>query len=162
VYSAKTICVCNVYNSSTMEEHPDSVSARVSRGTARRIKKNVDNADKSKSDIVRELIQHGFTGRQLQTNLRNLLLYDADAVGKMFDCVRSIEEDNSEVPENITGFFKDAIKESFEGFDELEYIDLEEMEPDEKRAVLSVKEGIATDEEFEIFLDVAKREVQRT
>ena len=35
-----------------------------------------------------------------------------------------------------------------------------ELNPDEKRAVLSVKEGVATDEEFEIFIDVAKRELE--
>lgn len=147
---------------STMVRHTESVSARVSRETAKKIQKGVDNTGKSQSEIVRELLQHGFTGKGLEDNLRTLLLRDVDAVGKLFDCIQSIEEDNSEVPDQVINFFKDAIKESFEGFDELEFIDLEELEPDKKRSVLSVKEGIATDEEFEIFLDVAKREVQRT
>jgi len=38
---------------------------------------------------------------------------------------------------------------------------MDELDPDEKRAILSMKEGIATDEEFEIFLNVAKREIER-
>lgn len=144
-----------------MEGHTESVSARVSRETAKKIQKGVDNTERSQSEIVRELLQHGFTGKGLEDNLRTLLLCDVDAVGNIFDCIQSIEEDSPEIPEHVINFFKDVIKESFEEFDQLEVIEMKELEPDEKRAVLSVKEGIATDEEFEIFLDVAKREVQR-
>ena len=140
-----------------MEKHTECVSARVSTETARRIQKGVDNTKKSRSEIVRELLQHGFTGKELQDKLRDLLRYDADAVMEIFDCVQSIGDD-SETPEYITTFLKDAIKDSFEQYARLEAIDVEELDPDDKRAVLSVKEGIATDEEFEIFLDVAKRE----
>lgn len=143
-----------------MERHTESVSARVSRETARKIQNGVDNTGKSQSEIVRELLQHGFTGSGLQSKLRDLLLYDADAVGKIFDCIQSIEEDGSEVPENITSFFKDTIKDSFEQFDRPELSEMGELNPDEKRAVLSVKEGVATDEEFEIFIDVAERELE--
>ena len=142
-----------------MERHTESVSARVSTETARRIQKGVDNTEKSQSEIVRELLQYGFTGKGLEDNLRNMLLYDADAVRKVFESVVSIE-DSPEVPDHITTFFKDTIKDSFEQYHRLHVIEMEELDPDEKRAVLSVKEGIATDEEFEIFLDVAKRELE--
>jgi hypothetical protein len=143
-----------------MERHTESVSARVSKGTAREIQRGVDNTDKSQSEIVRELLQYGFTGKGLEDNLRTLLLCNVDAVRKIFDCFQSIEEDNSEAPEHVVSFFKDTLKDSFEQFQKLKLTGIEELDPDEKRAVLSVKEGIATDEEFEIFLDVAERELE--
>jgi len=144
-----------------MERHTESVSARVSPEIARKIQEGVDNTHKSQSQIVRELLQHGFTGKGLQDNLRELLEHDTDSIGEIFDCIRSIEEGDTDVPEYITNFFKDTIKDSFGQFDKLELVDMDELDPDEKRAVLSMKEGIATDEEFEIFLNVAKREIER-
>ena len=137
----------------------ESVSARVRPELAQRITRAANEGDyPSESHLVRDLLEDGFTGGRVKGKFSALASRDPMVLAELIDEIESTLE-NSEL-DSLADYFKEVIKESVS---EDEYIfrwlPIDELEGEEKRAVLSVKENVATDEEFRLFLNVVERQL---